>query len=181
METLASLNPFSYRLRDPPLYCITQPFHRWSFLLFLTYFAQIYIHSSMTKLQITVSFLSLPFSPESLLHLSIILFSILLLCFLINRCVFASDLWFAKSSPPYGSGEAILVFLVCSSPKNVISLGKGKSKTLKKWKQIFPFISKSIHPLLILVSLSEWDPVIKTLADENIIEPCSSSEHYCWT
>lgn len=97
----------------------------------------------------------------------------------INRCLSASDLWFAKPSPPYGSGEAILVFLVLQFSQECNFLGKRKKQNLKKRKQIFPFISKSIHPLLILVSLSECYPVIKTLADENIIEPCSSSEHYC--
>lgn len=82
METLASLNPVSYRLRDPSLDCITQPFHHRSFLLFLTCFAQIFIHSSLTELQITASLLSLPLSPEFLLHLYIILFYIVMFCHL---------------------------------------------------------------------------------------------------
>lgn len=47
---------------------------------------------------------------------------------LINRCLFVSDLWFAKPSPPYGSGEAILVFLVLQFSQECNFLGERKKQ-----------------------------------------------------
>ena len=47
---------------------------------------------------------------------------------LINRCLFVSGLWFAEPSPPYGSGEAILDFLVLQFSQECNFLGKRKKK-----------------------------------------------------
>lgn len=97
------------------------------------------IHSLITDITTNHSFLSLLASFLNLFSTCSSSFS--LVCYvlsLINKCLIAADLWFAKTSPPYGSGEAILVFLVCSSPKNVISLGKGKNKIKKKERKSSP-------------------------------------------
>lgn len=44
---------------------------------------------------------------------------------LINRCLFGSELWFARLSPLSGPFWSLWF---CSSPRNVISLGKRKKK-----------------------------------------------------
>lgn len=99
------------------------------------------------KLHIKYSFLSLFLSPESLIHLHIIPFSFHCYSFsLINRWLSVSDLWFTQFSPPYGSGEGILVFLVLQFSQECNFLGERKKKQEKKRNKIFPFHIKIHSP-----------------------------------
>lgn len=139
VEVLASLDPISCRLRYPSLYYIPGLFHQCSFLLFWpTLHKRSFIHHWQNYKSHFPCFpcpsLLSPF-PTCTSSLS------LFYCYafsLINRCLFLSDLWFAKPSPPYGSGEAISVFLVLQFSQECNFLGKRKKKEKKKERKSSP-------------------------------------------